>query len=70
MWTVKDWNWHFRKKEIGNINGQHIISLNNSQHYVGDISKHVLLCPKSATLADKESSIKLLGEVKKEMMVF
>ena len=56
----------FKKKEIGNLSGHRIISLNNLEYYVGEISKHVLLCPKSATLADNESPIKLLGEVKRQ----
>ena len=56
----------FKPKSKGEMSGSRIIELNNLQNYVGDISKHVLICPKSSELHDNQSPIKLLGEVKRQ----
>ena len=56
----------FKPKSKDDTSGSRIIELNNLQNYVGDISKHVLICPKSSELHDNQSPIKLLGEVKRQ----
>jgi hypothetical protein len=54
---------NFSMKSSGNTDGSRIINLDNLAGYVGDITKHVLLCENFKTLP--QSPIKLLGEVKR-----
>ena len=56
----------FRKLPHGVLDGSRIINLDNLATYVGDISKHVLLCPQSAHFKSNVNPIKLLGEVKRQ----